>query len=246
MTTNHRPVWLSALVLLSAIDAIAQPEQTRITIGGGALFAEPKEEFRTNVGNGWGGGGGVKYHLDREGWFGLRFDAAGFAYGHEEKRVPFSETVGGRVLVDVNTTNSLASIAFGPEFELPRGPVRPYLNFAASRLFFWTTSSVEGIRNNNGEIVSTKNHSDGTGAWVYGTGLRIPIKRAPSILLDFGIRYYRGGEASYLREGSIQDNPDGSITLTPLLSRTPFLVYSVGVRLRIPYKSTNPCPRLLC
>jgi hypothetical protein len=33
---------------------------------------------------------------------------------------------------------------------------------------------------------------------------------------------------SYLREGSIVDNPDGSTTIVPFFSRTPFLMYAVG------------------
>jgi hypothetical protein len=33
-----------------------------------------------------------------------------------------------------------------------------------------------------------------------------------AIRLDVGARYYRGGLASYLQAGGIQDNPDGSIS----------------------------------
>jgi len=227
--------------------SVAQPENTtRFTVGGRFELAEPKEEFRENVGNGVGAGAALLYHLDRPGWISLGFDASWLQYGHETKRVPFSQTVGGRILVDVNTTNSIAGFSFGPEFAVPRGFVRPYVNAAISGLLFRTASSVEGIRTNE-DIAATTNASDWTRAWVFGGGVRIPVTgRDSRFALDFGVRYHRGGQASYLREGSIQDNPDGSITITPLVSRTPFMVYAIGFRYRIPYNSASPCPGWLC
>ena len=66
-----------------------------------------------------------------------------------------------------------------------------------------------------------------------GTGLKIPLGgRESNFALDLGVRYHSGSEASYLREGSIQDNPDGSITITPLISETPFMMYSFGFQYR--------------
>jgi len=80
-----------------------------------------------------------------------------------------------------------------------------------------------------------------------GGGLRIPLGGEDSPLdLDLGLRYHRGGEAYYLREGSIIDNPDGSITFDPLRSRTAFLVYAIGVQLKLPWPSERPCPGWLC
>lgn len=235
--------------LLAPLSASAQdsPPNTRFGFGLDFMLSEPKEEFRNNVDNGFGGGGTLLYRLDRGGWLSARFDGNYLRYGKESKRVPFSETVGSRILVDVHTSNFIAGIAAGPEFAVPRGWVRPYVNASISHLFFRTVSTVEGIRSSDEPIASTTNHSDGTRAWVYGGGLRIPIPRSNSnFTIDVGLRYFRGGEASYLREGSIIDNPDGSITILPLLSRTPFIGYTVGFKYIIPYNSVSPCPRLLC
>jgi hypothetical protein len=206
---------------------------SRFSIGGSFAVSQPKEEFRQNVGNGYGAQGTVLFHLVRSGLVNLRMDISGVTYDREKFRVPFSETVGGRVLVDVTTTNSIIAFTWGPEFAVPHGRVRPYVNAGYSRLLFWTTSSVSGTRSSSEEIASTTNHKDGTGAWVYSGGVRIPIGSSPASL-DLGLRYYRGGEASYLREGSIFDNADGSISIFPLRSRTPFVVYAVGVQFRIP------------
>jgi hypothetical protein len=240
------------IVFVLAIPGIAHAQTgftdtTRFTITGAPSLSSPRGEFRQNVGRTFGGGGGVLYRLDRTGWLSVRFDVAGLAYGHEKKRVPFSETIGSRVLVDSRTTNWITSLAVGPELALPRGPLRPYLSGAFSGLFFKTRSSVDGSLSTGEALASTTNHSDRTRAWVVGTGVRIPLPRSDSpFSLDFGVRYHHGGQVSYLREGSIQDNADGTISFTPLSTRTPYVAYTIGFRFNIPFNSTSPCPRFLC
>jgi hypothetical protein len=239
---------LILFLLLAAVPAAAQiPDSTRFTIAVAPALSQPKGEFRQNVGNGFGVEGAVLYHLDRPGFLSLRFDTSWVAYGHETRRVPLSETVGSRILVKVTTTNSITAFSFGPELALPRGPLRPYVNAAFSGLLFRTSSSINGLSSSGEDSPSTTNFSDGTGARVFGGGVRIPLGGSGSHLdLDLGMRYHRGGVASYLREGSIQDNPGGSISFTPLNSRTPYIVYLIGVRYRIPFNSASRCPRLLC
>ncbi len=250
MTAIGRSATYAALItLLAGTLAGAQnlTASTRFTIGGNFIVAEPKEGFRQNVGNGLGGGGTLMYHLLRSGLLGLRFDASGMSYGKEKKQVPISTTVGSRILLNLTTTNSIVALSWGPELAKPSGRMRPYVNAGYSRLFFRTTSSLRGSGSSEDGSINSTNYKDSTGAWVYGGGLRFALGPTSSpVSLDLGLRYHRGGSASYLREGSIQDNPDGSITITPLRSRTPFMVYSVGVKFRIPFESSNPCSRFLC
>jgi hypothetical protein len=237
-----------SIFTITANAQVSNPSQsTRFTVGIAPMLSQPRNEFRSNIGNGFGGAGSILYRLDRQGIFSLRFDPSWVEYGHEKKRVPLSETVGGKILLDVKTTNSIASFSFGPEVALPRGPVRPYLSAAYSRLLFRTNTSVNGNGASEQPIAKTTNYSDGTGAWVFGGGIGIPLGGSDSHLsLDLGVRYHRGGQVSYLREGSIRDNPDGSISITPLTSRTPYMTYVIGVRFRIPYNSQTQCPRFLC
>jgi hypothetical protein len=243
--------WIA--VFLFAIDAAAQvsPESTRFTVVAAPILSQPGREFRSNVGSSFGGGAGVLYHLDRPGILSLRFDVSGVDYGRETKRrVPLSPTIGGRILVDVTTTNSITALSFVPELALPKGPLRPYLNVGFSELLFRTTSSVRANNSSDDEdIASTTNYKDRTGALVFGGGVRIPMgvsRIRKMINLDAGVRYYRGGSVSYLREGSIQDSADGSIRISPLSSRTPHVVYLIGLRIRIPHDAASPCHRLLC
>jgi hypothetical protein len=220
------------------------PYVTRFVAGAHGEYAQPRDEFRENVNHGWGGGGFVRYDLDRRGIVSLRLGINYSAYGHETKRVPLSGTVGGRILVDVSTTNSLFAVGIGPQITVPVGSLRPWASVGFSGVFFSTGSSVSGTDYDDEPIASTTNYSDGTGALVFGGGILIPVGRMVSI--DFGARYHHGGHASYLKEGSIVDNPDGSITITPLESRTPFVLYSVGVSVRLWGKGNGPCPRALC
>ena len=239
----------SVWMVLPAVSASAQGtrESTRFSINGAPILSQPTGEFRQNLGNAFGGMGAVLYHLDRPGIFSLRFDVSAVPYGHEERRLPLSPTIGERILVDVGTTNWMTAISFGPELALPRGPVRPYLNAGFSGLLFRTSSAIDA--DTSEPIGSTTNYSDSTTAWFWGGGVRIPLagdNPRKAISLDIGMRYYRGGLASYLREGSIQDQPDGSIRIDALQSRTPHLVYTIGVRFRIPHDPATPCPRFLC
>ncbi len=242
------PVWMVSVgnaQLANPIDPLDRDESGRKPFAVGIAFSvsEPKKDFRENVGKGYGVTGTFQYHVDRAGWFNLRFDGSYLEYGREKFRVPFSRNVGGRVLVDVATTNWIAGFAFGPEVGVPSGPVRPYLNAGFSGLLFRTVSSVRGIGGGDGSNPSTTNLSDFTGAWVVGGGLRVPLGGSEvPIELDLGVRYHRGGRASYLREGSIIDNPRGPATILPLTSTTPFIVYSVGVRFRFGFSQDGPCP----
>jgi hypothetical protein len=247
----HRATHAILLSVLVSTMASAQifpgPSETRFNVGGGFMVGQPKEGFAQAIGNGYGGGGGVIYHLVRSGLLSVRFDVSGFQYGHETKTLPLSETIGSRILVDVTTNNSIMAVSWGPELARPTGRIRPYVNVGYSALLFRTTSSIEGVDSEDGDAFHTTNLKDSTRAWVYGGGLRFQLgSRTSPVTLDTGLRYYRGGTVSYLREGSIQDNPDGTITMRPITSKTPFLVYTIGVKFRIPYDSNKHCARLLC
>ncbi|HET9220591.1 MAG TPA: outer membrane beta-barrel protein [Terriglobia bacterium] len=226
---------LSLLIVGTAVPAEAQEFErlSRFSVGGNFVISQPRGDLGDNISTGYGAQGTVLFHLLRSGLINLRFDFSDAVYGREEKFVPGSTS---RVVFEVTTTNSIMAVTLGPEIAVPAGRFRPYANVGYSRLFLRTKSSLKGIDSSEEELTNTTNYEDSTNAWVYGGGVRIPLGNTESALLalDLGLRYYHGGTASYLREGSIQDYPDGSITITPLSSRTPILMYAVGVQFRIP------------
>src|SRR5262249_34923512 len=105
------------LLFVGPVRAFGQfaSESTRFSIGGGPIFNEPTGEFRQNLSNSVGGGFGLLYHIDRTGFFGMRFDVSGVSYGSETRKVPISRTLTERILLDETTSNSITTISFGPE-----------------------------------------------------------------------------------------------------------------------------------
>lgn len=219
----------AAAAQLSADSLPAGPP--RAFAGGAAVYATPRGDFARQIDDSFGLQGHLLYDVTGHGWLGLRLEGGGLVYGTERKRVPFSSTVGGRVLVDVTTSNSIGHFGAGPQLGLPAGRFRPYVNGFAGVTLLSTGTSVENVdRDDAHPIASTNNHSDWTFAYGAGGGLYMPLRggRNP-ISLDLGLTYRNSGEASYLRPGDIEDNPDGTITIHPVTSRTDMTQFYVGI-----------------
>ena len=204
--------------------------------GGSLTIAEPQGEFGEQVGTGFGGDLHYIHKLDRDGWLGVRVDAGAAIYGYESYRVPLSETIGGRVLVDVNTSNNIAWIGVGPQIGVPNGRLRPYVNGRVGYSFLWTSTAVETIDwyHDDEPIASTTNYDDWSFSYGAGAGVYIPVRRGyKPVSIDLGVRYHNNGEAEYLREGGIVDNADGSISLSPIRSDTDLLTFHIGVSIGV-------------
>ena len=198
-------------------------------VGGRLEFAQPQGEFGDRVDQGIGGNLHYIHALDRDGILAVRLDAEAITYGYERQRVILSPTVGGRILADLVTTNNIAFLGVGPQIGAPNGRLRPYAHGFAGVSYLFTTSSLEGSA--SGEpFASTTNFDDVTFAYGGGAGLYIPLRRGVApISLDLGATYRNAGQAEYLREGDITDNPDGTVTLRPVRSDTDMLTFHVGV-----------------
>jgi hypothetical protein len=225
-----------ALVALSAAPALAQRASEPALLGPPRFFggltllgAQPQGEFAEFIDAGFGIGAHGIMRLDERGLFGIRLDGGFVNYGSETKRVPLSSTVGGRIMVDVNTTNNIFFLGAGPQLLLPTGSVRPYVNGNVGFSVFSTSSSVEGA-NNTEPFATDENFSDITFAYGGGAGLYIPVYRGKStVSLDIGARYHSNGRVEYLREGSIVDLPNGDIEINPIRSRANLITYHLGV-----------------
>ena len=205
---------------------------SRWSFGGDVVVSQPKGEFANNVPTGYGFDLTGMFRLDPRGYFNLRADLGGVQYGSERQRVPFSTT--GRVDLEVETSNRIAFGAIGAQLQIPDGWFRPYANAAFAPTYFWTESSISG--DDSYEFASTTNQDDWSHAWVFGGGVMIPFGRSMGAL-NLGAKYFYGGQATYLREGDITDNPDGSITLNPRSSNTDLVLWQVGVSFKIPRPS---------
>lgn len=232
-----RPL-LAALALLAPLPAFAQIDRfedrdpNRPAAGAFGLafnYARPVDEFLRYVDDGFGLDGFLRFHADPRGVLSLRLEGGWVMYGRETKRVPLSSTVGGRIMVDLTTSNNIAWIGIGPQLTLPTPFLQPYVNGSFGYSYFYTRSSVEGTDNNNQPFASTTNYDDGTWAWGAGGGFLIPFRtRTTDWAIDFGVRYHGNGEVRYLREGGIQDLPGGGIQLNPIQSDANLLTYRLG------------------
>src|SRR2546430_1698698 len=128
--------------LLSLKSADSLPP--RHILSASLVAARPLGEFADQVGKGFGADGSYTFMFDRQRIFGIRVAGTYLNYGSETFRVPLSSTIGGRILVDVNTTNNIAAFSVGPYLQLPRGPVRPYVAGGVGFGYFFTESSVRG------------------------------------------------------------------------------------------------------
>jgi hypothetical protein len=225
----------TAFIFASASAADAQFSNvtmlpSRFSFGGDLALSQPKGEFANNVPNGYGFDLTGMFRLDPQGYFNLRADLGGVRYGHERQRIGFP--ISGRVAVDLNTDNQIGFGAFGVQLQIPDGWFRPYANAAVAATYFWTESSISGADNSE-SFLQTTNLDDWSHAWVFGGGVMIPFGRSIGAL-NLGARYHYGASATYLKEGDITDNPNGSINLNPRNSKTDLVLWQLGVSFAIP------------
>lgn len=190
------------------------------------LAAQPLGEFDDYIDVGGGVSGGVMYQLTPNGPLALRADFGYVLYGSERKRInPFPRLEG-----DIETNNSIFYAGIGPQVMVPDGRFRPYLGGTVGLSYFFTQSRLDGVTSGTDAILETTNFDDLTFAMTGAGGVYIPLRRGlKPVSLDIGARYHANGRARYLREGSIQDNPDNSITVNPIESETNLLTWHLGV-----------------
>lgn len=219
---------LSALAPLApSFDAAAQETLfPRGYVGLDVLMAEPVGEFGENVDRGWGLEIRGRYALDPEGWLSLRGDAGFVQYGSETQRM--CSAFGCRILFDVTTRNQIFFAGVGPELAIPGEWLRPYVHAGLGFGYFTTNSGVSGSADAE-EFAHTDNYSDGVMAWSAGGGFEIRVRRGHTpVDLNLAWTYHGNGEAEYLREGDIVDNPDGSITVFPRRTEADLMTFRIG------------------
>ncbi len=230
---------LFGAVSVTALDAQvfdSRSGPSRFQVGGDFVVAQPKGALASNIDEGFGFNGNGMFRIDPKGFLNLRADVGGVQYGRESFRIPY-QPLTGRIELDLETTNSIAWGAIGGQLQIPDGWFRPYANASIAYTHFATTSSLKGS-NDNYEYASTTNQSDGSRAWIFGGGVVIPFGNRYALGgLNLGARYYYGGEATYLNEGDITDNPDGSVTLNRRRSKTDLVLWQLGVSFVLPRSS---------
>jgi hypothetical protein len=230
--------WAALLSLAAAListRAAAQEEErlplgpVRGGVGGTMVMAVPQGELADQIDNGFGVAFNGHFNLVSSGALRLRADGGFVQYGSESREVCFSNTVGCRIVLDLITENAIFYGSLGPEVMLPDGFIRPYLNAGIGFSHFETASRLEGDGDDN-SFGRTPHLGDTGFAFTGGGGLYIPLHFGDTPwAIDVSARYHRNGTISYLREGDIHDEPDGSISFTPTRTRADFVTLQLGV-----------------
>ena len=83
-------------------------------------------------------------------------------------------------------------------------------------------------------FASSTNFNDWTVAYQGGGGLLFQVSHGKNpVLIDAGLRWQSHGRTRYLREGSLDQDGDGDITIEPVESKTDLLVVNLGVQIGI-------------
>ena len=169
---------LAAVVLVPATaraQAEEEPGPVRVHAGLALDATLPVGQFADFVDPGFGLAGSLTWDVSPSGVLGLRLDGAWAQYGSVTRRVPLSPTV-PFIDVEVQTDNSIATVAAGPQLTVPADGVRVFLHGGIGFSYFATRSSVRGTSDSE-DFASTTNFDDfelalvgGAGTWIRLSG----------------------------------------------------------------------------
>ena len=233
-TAMSRQLTTWPLVLGLLIAAIALPRALHAQRAAASQFSgsitlmntQPLGGLRTGPGFGLAASGA--WAIDPGRFFRIRADLRGASYGHEQQEFCISQTIGCWIRTDVNTDYTFAYAGLGPEIALPLvWDAQLVLDATAGIGYFGVSSSLEGVDERSTGIGTTTHHEDAVFAWSAGGELRIPLSR--QIAITGGAHYLHNGPASYVVEGDITRNPDGTLTVDPTTTDANMVAITLGV-----------------
>lgn len=203
----------------------------------------PQNEFKDNVDNiGLGGFGQFTYRLPETP---VHVGASlGFLiYGSDSRKESFNPNI-PEVKVDVTTTNSILIGHLLMKIQARSGTLRPYMTGLFGFNYFQTRTSVksEDDWEDDEEIASSTNFDDATLSYGGGAGLLIRVYTPSTsevrengglsgVYIDLGVNSLFGGEAEYLKKGSILQDDDGNLIYDVYRSKTDLVTWHIGVSL---------------
>ena len=128
---------------------------------------------------------------------------------------------------DITTKSYITTLRAGPQVALSAGRVQLY-GFGAGGFSYFATDAEFGSSCDCS--FTTTLRDDWTWVTEIGGGMRVALGASRSSLaLDLGFRALRNGEATYVTEGGVTQNADGSFTIRPHRTEAHLLVIHLGV-----------------
>jgi hypothetical protein len=221
---------LIALIVCFGFANDARAQSFQFGIDFSSVF--PVGEFRDNVdSNGYGVGGNFLVGLGRRPFY-VGVDAGFVTYGSETRDQPLIPSI-PEVDLEVRTTNNIALTHFLFRAQPRSGAVRPYADALIGFKYLYTRTTINSDIDDEA-IASTTNLNDITFSYGFGGGVQVRLASlggSGDISLDTKVRYLRGSEAEYLKEGSIR-RENGNVFFDVLSSRTDVVSFQIGVTFR--------------
>jgi opacity protein-like surface antigen len=233
MTDRRFSASLVLAVLITV--ALGSPASAQNWQGGLAFqLGFPTGEYQDQIDKTGVGIGGDILWSPRTAPVGIGLSIGWFQVGSETRQEPFSTTIPD-VTVDVETENALAQFMLLFRLQPKTGAFRPYADALAGVNYLYTTTTIKNASNDE-EVASSTNFDDNALAYGVGGGAMIRVyegqEAGPSgpmqVFIDLGFRYMLGGEAEYLKEGSIR-RESGVVAFDVTESKTDIAVVRVGV-----------------
>jgi len=228
----------SFAILLLALWLVPSAVFARLEAGLGLSLAWPQSEFKDHVDFAFGGGARIGWGLASESAAVVTIfgDLNYLNYGRDRRLAPFSLTV-PEVTVDVVTDNYMFMLSPGVSFGVRNGTIRPYGEFFCGLTYIATKSRVENRSLPSEPIAESTNFSDFTYNLGFGGGLKLlvwqkeidmALTELREALIDIKLTYIKGGEAEYLKKGSIE-REGGTIYFDPVRSKIDVLQLRIGM-----------------
>jgi opacity protein-like surface antigen len=194
----------------------------------------PAGEYKDQVNTTAAGIAGDILYSPHNSPFGIGLSIGWFQVNSEVRKEPFSTTIPD-VTVDVKTEDDLAQFMLLLRVQPKYGPILPYGDGLVGINYLYTITKIENASNGE-EIASTTNSDDNAFAYGFGGGVMIKVYDAKiktggkplQVFIDLNFRYILGGEADYLKEGSIR-RESGNVIYDITRSKTDIATTHIGV-----------------
>lgn len=235
MKCSARTAIICTLILISISFAQAQPV---FMAGGNIRLGFPQNEFKDNVENIGFGGTGYFALCVPQSPLSIGASFSFLIYGSETREEPFSHTIPD-VFVDVTTSNNILLGHLLFRLQPTKGPLLPYAEGLLGFSYLWTSTRIQDQDDYDDEIASSTNFDDFTFNYGGGAGFMIRVydgtqkvtdwgtRDIHGVYIDVGLRYIKGGEAEYLKKGSILIE-DGDVSYDVKKSTTDLITFHVG------------------
>lgn len=230
---------IALLIIGISFWCVRPPCATAQNFQGGLQFmiGVPSGDFKDNLArNGYGVSGQIGYAPERSPFM-IGLELGYLNYGSESRAEPFSTTIPD-VTVDVENSNNIVLAHVALRLQPNTGAIRPYAGGELGLNYLYTTTQIQN-RGSGEEVASSTNQSDVAFSYGGTAGIMVRVHEAPEeegdgikeVLVDLRFRYLIGGEAEYLKEGSIR-RVNGRVEYDKLRSKTDLMTIHIGVALR--------------